>query len=262
MNDALGMNHDLDRFPRDTEQPVRLDDLEALVHHGGRVDRNLSSHAPFGMSTSLLGADTFELGQRRNAERAARRRQQNAPHAARRRRWRPILRQALKNRVVLTVDRQQNRAGIANRGHEQRAGEHQRFLVGEQDALACLRRGQGGLESRGADDRGDHGIDLRQCRHVAEAFDAAKNACRQTSPAQFALELLRRVRIPHRGDRRAKAFDQSEQGFPLPTSRQRADPVSVRMLRDDVERRRADRAGGTQYGNISLYGARAHQRIR
>jgi hypothetical protein len=76
------MHDDVDLFRRGIEQPVRLDHLEALVHHGGGVDRDLAPHAPVRMGAGLLGRDAFEIGQRRVAERAAGSGQQEAMDAA------------------------------------------------------------------------------------------------------------------------------------------------------------------------------------
>ena len=78
--------------------------------------------------------------------------------------------QALEDRVVLAVDRQQRRAAFRDRVHEQRAAHHQRFLVGEQDALAGARRGERGGQARGADDRREHRVDLGQRRDRRRAL--------------------------------------------------------------------------------------------
>ena len=47
--------------------------------------------------------------------------------------------EALENRVVLAVDRQQTHAVFAHRARHHLAGDHQHFLVGERDILAGLR---------------------------------------------------------------------------------------------------------------------------
>jgi hypothetical protein len=87
---------------RQAEQPVRLDHLQALVHQGGRVDRDLAAHRPVRMGAGLLRRDRGQRS-RRAAERAAGGGQHDPPHAA----ARPRRRQALEDRVVLAVDRQQ-----------------------------------------------------------------------------------------------------------------------------------------------------------
>ena len=87
MDDALRMDDDLDRLARRAEQPVRLDHLEALVHHRRRVDRDLAAHRPVRMRARLRPASrarSSSSGAR--AERPARRGEQDAPHAGARRR--------------------------------------------------------------------------------------------------------------------------------------------------------------------------------
>ncbi len=80
----------------------------------------------------------------------------------------PIGWQALEDGIVLAVDRQQLAPPSRTRGHEQSAGQHQRFLVREQDALAGSRRRQRRLEAGGADDRGHHRVGFGQGRDSAQ----------------------------------------------------------------------------------------------
>ena len=108
MDDALRVDQHLDALGRHVEQPVRLDHLEALVHHGRRVDRDLAAHHPVGMRAGLLrrdAASSCSSGVR--AERPA----GGGEHDASRRADRVASReQALEHGVVLAVDRQQLRA--------------------------------------------------------------------------------------------------------------------------------------------------------
>ena len=57
---------------RESEQPVRLDDLEALVDHGGRIDRYLRAHAPIGVTKCLFDRHLAEPLFRSVQERASR----------------------------------------------------------------------------------------------------------------------------------------------------------------------------------------------
>ena len=75
MDHRLRMDDDLDLLRRQPEQQVRLDQLEALVHHGGRIDRDLGAHVPVGMGQRLLRRGLGHVGQRPVAERPAGRRQ-------------------------------------------------------------------------------------------------------------------------------------------------------------------------------------------
>jgi hypothetical protein len=116
MDHALRMHDDLDALERRAEEPVRLDHLEALVHHRGRVDRDLAAHHPVGMRARLLGRHAREALERRGAERPARGGEQDAAHARALELARApageAARQRLEDRRVLAVDRQQRRAAL------------------------------------------------------------------------------------------------------------------------------------------------------
>ncbi len=71
VDDALRVDDHGDAIVRDIVQPVRLDDLQALVHEGGRVDRDLGSHVPGGVGQRLGRTHRLEVG-RPVAERSAR----------------------------------------------------------------------------------------------------------------------------------------------------------------------------------------------
>src|SRR6185437_15492508 len=53
----LRMHHDLDLARAEAEEMMRLDHLEALVHHGRGIDRDLGAHAPVGMRYRLFRRD-------------------------------------------------------------------------------------------------------------------------------------------------------------------------------------------------------------
>ena len=59
------------------------------------------------------------------------------------------------------IERQQFAAAILERGQQQRAGHHDRFLVREQQAFAGARGGECRLEPGRADDCRDHGVAMR-----------------------------------------------------------------------------------------------------
>jgi hypothetical protein len=54
MDHALRMHDDLDLLRGRIEQPACLDDLQALVHHGRRVHRDLAAHVPVRMGAGLF----------------------------------------------------------------------------------------------------------------------------------------------------------------------------------------------------------------
>ena len=61
VDDALRMDDHLDRVVADIVQPVRLDDLQALVRERRRVDRDLGAHRPGRVAERLLRGDRGEL---------------------------------------------------------------------------------------------------------------------------------------------------------------------------------------------------------
>ena len=59
---ALAVHEDLDVVDGHVEEVVCLDDLKALVHERGAVDRDLCAHLPRGMRQGIRSRDVCELG--------------------------------------------------------------------------------------------------------------------------------------------------------------------------------------------------------
>ena len=87
------------------EQVMRLDQFEALVHHGRGIDGDLRTHRPVRMLERLLERRRAHLLARPGAERPARGGEDDAAHVLARARA-----QRLEDRVVLGIDRQHARA--------------------------------------------------------------------------------------------------------------------------------------------------------
>ena len=60
MHDRLRVNHHVDLLAGKIEQPAGFDDLQGLVHEGGRIDGNFRPHVPSGVGQGLGDRD---LGQ-------------------------------------------------------------------------------------------------------------------------------------------------------------------------------------------------------
>jgi hypothetical protein len=148
-------------------------------------------------------------------------------------------------------------SAIAQRGDEQFAGEHQRFLVREKDALAALAAARR-LEAGGADDSCDHRVGFGQGRDREQPLGTGQDAGRQARSPQRGFELLCGVNIEHRGIAWLEATYQLEQRLPLPIGGQRHHRETLRMPGDDVERRRTDRAGGAENGDAARGRRRSH----
>ena len=158
MDDLLRVNHDLDLLGRHAEEVLGLDDLQSLVHHRGRIHRDLAPHGEIGVRAGLIGCDIAQRGRIARAKRPAGRGQHdllNAPPPGGR-----IVRQRLKNSRMLTVDRQQRGAAVAHGPQEHIAADHQCLFVGEQQALAGACRRQAGSQSCSTDDGGHDSIHL------------------------------------------------------------------------------------------------------
>ena len=102
VDDRARVDDDVDPLVRDTEQPVRLDQLETLVRERGRVDGDLRAHAPRRMLERLAGDDRLELVAAAPAERPAGRGEDERVDGLR-----VAALEALVERRVLAVDRQQ-----------------------------------------------------------------------------------------------------------------------------------------------------------
>ena len=148
------------------KEPVRLDHFQPLVHHGCRVDRDLASHHPIRVRAGLIRRHVVQSLQRQGAKRPAGRGQQYALHTMGAKVARKSRRQGLKDRVVLTIDRQHGRAAFPGRVQKYRPRHDQGFLVGEQNALSRARGTQHCGKARRADDGRDHGVGLRRAGHV------------------------------------------------------------------------------------------------
>ena len=253
---AFRVDHDLDALARHAEQPVRFDHLEALVHHRRRVDADLSPHHPVGMGTGFVSADRMEFRNRALAERPPRRGQEDAANAGFGGIARIGRRKALKDGIVLAVDRKQRRAALGRGRHENRASDHEGLLVRKQNALAGERCRKRRPQACRADDRRDHGVRAGKRRGFGLSFVAGKNARGQPLPRERALQQPRGVGIGERGDLRAMPHAERGELFPLPMSGQRGDGKAIGVACDDVERRVSDRPRRPQHAD----GVRRHRR--
>ncbi len=244
MDDALRMDHDLDRSRADAEQPVRLDHLEPLVHHRRRVDGDLAAHHPVRVRARFVRRDLREIRQRRacgtarptrSAGCGARRPRAGSRAYAGGRHWKIAL-------CSLSIGSSVAPPASTAR-HEHRAADHQRFLVGEQHALAGARGRERGCRPAAPTIAA---ITVSASASVAASISpavAGEDARRQTLARQAPARARAPRRVEQRGDLRPVATAQRDELLPLPVRGERGNLEAIRMARDHVERRVADRAG-------------------
>src|SRR5688572_17119308 len=242
MHDALRVNDHLHGIGPDREQVAGLDQFEALVHQRRRVDRDLRAHAPVRVRDCLFRRHRRQVFAPRAQEWAAGRGEQDARDARRGAAWGSARRQALEDRVVLAVDRQDGRARAPRSLEQESAREHQRFLVGQQDLLARSRGRERRRETDGADDGGHDGIRLRQRRDGGERVGSAGDARRQSRARDALREARGRGAIGESRNGGAMTLDLREQRLVIRVRGKRDDAEPFRVADGDVERRLADRA--------------------
>ncbi len=165
VHDRARVHDDLDPLVRDAEEEVRLDQLEALVRERRGVDRDLRPHAPGGVRERVLDADVSQIGPGAAAERPARGGQHERVD---RLRLAPL--EALEERRVLGVDRQQQASSPLPRLQRQGAGGDEALLVRERERDPALERPQGCADPGEADHRIQDDVrrrGLEQLREVA-----------------------------------------------------------------------------------------------
>ncbi len=166
---ALGMDDDLDGVVVDIVQPVRLDDLQALVGEGRGIDGDLGSHGPGRMLERPLRGHGRQLGGRGIQERAARGGQDERGDARH-----GFAHQTLPDGRMFRIDRAQpgQRAGervtgagrgalggqATGLGHDQVTAGDQGLLVGRGHDLAGAQRGQDRPQADHAAGGDDHQV--------------------------------------------------------------------------------------------------------
>ena len=100
VHDALGMHHHIHAVHGHTEEPARLDHLQALVEQGGGIDGDLAPHLPGRVLECLLQGDVGEFFRGPGAKWPAARGKNQTPDMLV-----GMAFEALVNGVVLAIDR-------------------------------------------------------------------------------------------------------------------------------------------------------------
>src|SRR5205085_583439 len=172
MHDALRMDHYLHAFHLHAEEPVRLYHLESFIKERRRIDRDFWPHVPGRMPQRLLDSDRFELLVRRVPKRPPRRRQNQPPHVAFFiGRWTFSLRiEALKDRIVLAIDRQYLNTLLPRRAHHDLPRHHQNLLARHREILPCLNFRQRRPQPTRPNDRDQHHLRFIEARDFDQSI--------------------------------------------------------------------------------------------
>ena len=245
VDDALRMDHHLDLRRRHAKQVARLDHLQRLVHHGGRIDRDLASHDPVRVRAGLLGRDRVQGGGVAGAKRPARRGQDEAVNALG-----PggrVVRQGLEDGRMLGVDRQQGGAALAHGLQKHLGAHHQGFFVGQQQALARAGGGQAGREARRADDGRHDGVHLIAGRNLVDRRSAPAHLHRQALGAHALGQHTTCGLVGHHRHLRSVLGTQGQHGLGAGGGHQGIKRKTPGVARQHIQRVLTDRAGGAQH---------------
>ena len=201
------MHQNVDFVGRQREQVGGFDDFEPLVHHRGRIDRDLLAHAPVRMFQRLRQCRLFDVGGRPGAERSARC-GDDYPHQF----LAVSGAERLKQRVMFGIGRQDAGTGLRRALHEEIAGADQAFLVGKRHRCAAVDRRQRRLQSGRAAHRRHHPV----CRPRRRLDDGAlARAAFGARAGQRFLQLTQSRRVSDRRKSRIEFFGELGQASTL-----------------------------------------------
>jgi hypothetical protein len=237
VNDRLRVHDNVDPVERHPEQVHRLDHLEALVHQGGRVDRDLAAHVPGRVSERLLPRDVLEVGGGAAAERPPAGGEHEAVDGA----GAALGVHELEEGGVLGVDGDHLRAGGLGQRHHELAAHYERLLVGEGEVDPLAERGHAGPEPGRAHERVQHEVGVAVHDQLDEPLVAGEHLAPAPRPRGARGGVLVGERYP--GD--AVLLGLRDQPLEARLRGERDDLDLPRSL-DHVERLPSDRAGGAE----------------
>ena len=142
-----------------------LKNFEALVHEGGRIDRDLGPHIPRGVRKGVTSAFAGQLLAGKTIKRATGACEPNAVNGIA-----PLALQTLENRAVFGIDGDELPFGC--QGHEQIARHYDRLLVCVCQALSCLEGRIARMYARKAHKGIDNAVDVIELCEGSQGFRA------------------------------------------------------------------------------------------
>jgi len=141
-------------------------------------------------------------------------------------------------------------AGITHGAHEQRAGHHQRFLVGEEQLLPAIRRGDRRPQPSRPDDRRNNAVDCRKRRELDQAVFSGEDPAAHPRRREPLAQQRRARGVSHAGVIGPVPPAQFRELIDLAVRGQRCNPKASGMAGDHIEGARTDRARGPQHGYV------------
>ena len=173
------MEEDVNLFRAEAEEPMRLDDLQGLIHHRGGVDRDLGAHVPNGMGERIVDRDLFQLLKRGITKRAAAGSEHNAGDF-----FSAAGLQRLENRAMLAVDRKDHGAALGSQLGDELPAHHKRFFIRQGDGFLGSESGPGAAQAGATNDAGQNDVDFFRRGDLLESFlaDHHLGAFREIGP--------------------------------------------------------------------------------
>jgi len=157
-----------------------------------------------------------------------------------------VFRQGLEDGRVLAVDGQQGCTPLPHSRQEHLPPHHQRFLVGQQQALACTRCCQTRRQTCSAHDGSHHGIHFRCTGDFIQRLRTRQHLRAQPMSLQFFLQCARMLGLNHHRKAGTKTDALLEQQIDLSRCAQGEHFKTLRMPRHHIQCAGPDRPRGTQ----------------
>mmetsp|Transcript_19955 Transcript_19955/g.45958 ORF Transcript_19955/g.45958 Transcript_19955/m.45958 type:complete len:289 (-) Transcript_19955:101-967(-) len=232
-----------------------LDNLEALVHQRGRVNRDLGAHIPVRVGRRLLAyklrillAQPEELFGREVAESSPARCQNDAAKGVG---GDPL--QGLEDGRMLAVSWSHHHVVLAEKGKDGGAARNQSLLVGQSNVLASLNRLDRGEETSAPDDTGDDTVSITVSSDIVDAIGAAHELGHvPLPPLEGVLECSERFVVLYTHNLGVELLDLLRQELHVGPRREPHDLERVGEVVNDVECLGTDRTRAAQEGDLLL----------
>lgn len=214
------------------EEPPGFNDLQPLVHHRSRIDRDLWAHRPIRVLQCGLRADRIKLIDRRIAKWSTRSREDNLLDASE-----IFTRQALVYCAVLAVNREEYRTSRSGHPAYDFAGDNQGLLVGKGDALPLFDCGHCGRKACKPHESAYHDVDRIVPTHIDQTLRSGQDLDFTTKASTNQVD--QRL-VPNHNPRRGKLLNLPGKQIESSVRRESSHRISITMSPDDIQCLRSD----------------------